>query len=145
MFDIWKKSNHFIGFDDLFTRLEKSMTEATKLAMYPPYNLRKIGENKYVVELAVAGFTKSDIEVSLEDDVLRISGKTENQDPEGEVLHKGIAERAFLRTFSVADSVVVKNAQLVNGILKVFLENVIPESKKPKRIEIETPKQLLTE
>jgi molecular chaperone IbpA len=138
LFDVYRKNASLIGFDDLFTRVEKAVTESAKLMAYPPYNLRKTGDNTYVIEMAVAGFGKSDIEITLDGDLLKIAGAA-NADAteEGELLFKGIAERAFERKFSVADTVVVKNAQMVNGILKVFLENVIPESKKPKRISVE--------
>ena len=98
----------------------------------------------------MAGFGKQDLDIELEGDVLTITGKIETE--EGEFIHKGIAERAFTRKFTVADSVVVKNAELINGMLKIALERFIPEESKPKKIDIfdpfgvgEATKQFLTE
>lgn len=136
----------FIGFDDLFTKFEKQATQTlTQMAKYPPYNIRKVDENKYVIEMAVAGFGKTDIDVTLDGDVLRVAGNVNTEKSENNYLYKGIAERSFERNFSVADTVVVKNAELLNGMLKIWLENVIPDAKKPKKIEVNTESQLLSE
>jgi len=122
----------FVGFDRLFNQLD-TFTKAMPTG-FPPYNIRKVDDNKYMVELAVAGFSKSDIEIELDGDVLRITGRI--NDDNDSYLYKGISNRAFTRTFNVAETVEVKDATLVNGMLKVFLENIIPESKKPKKIEV---------
>jgi molecular chaperone IbpA len=111
-------------------------------AGYPPFNLKKTDDNVYVIEMAVAGFGKNDIELTLEDNKLKIAGHTTvdslTQDGIGQqFLHKGISDRPFERTFSLADNVVVNNAQYINGLLKVWLEHIIPEDKKPKKIDIE--------
>jgi molecular chaperone IbpA len=103
---------------------------------YPPYNIRKVEDNKYLIELALAGFSRNDIEILLEDNVLKISGKSKSDDSGDSFLHKGIAERAFNRTFSLADTIEVKNADLINGMLKIWLENIIPDNKKSKKIDI---------
>jgi molecular chaperone IbpA len=131
-----------IGFDTLFKNLEAAQKQITKAALnYPPYNIKKVGENKYVLELAVAGFGKHDIELTLQDGTLTVKGSTtlDTLIKDGidiTYLHKGIADRAFTRQFSLADTVEIKNAELINGMLKVWLENIIPDSKKPRKIEI---------
>jgi len=131
-----------IGFDSAFKNLE-SMTRAIQKSAptYPPYNIKKVSENKYVLELAVAGFGKQDLELELNEGVLSIKGKTTldtalQDGLDVTYLYKGIADRAFTRMFTVADTVEIKNAELINGMLKVWLENIIPESKKPKKIDI---------
>ncbi len=131
-----------IGFDTLFKNLEAAQKQIAKAAMnYPPYNIKKVGENKYVLELAVAGFGKHDIELTLQDGTLTVKGNTTldtlmKDGVDVAYLHKGIADRAFTRQFSLADTVEIKNAELINGMLKVWLENIIPDSKKPRKIEI---------
>lgn len=125
-----------VGFEDAVKQLQAMNT--VKMAGYPPYNIVKTDENKYVIEIAVAGFGKQDIEVELKEDSLLVSGKiSHSNDDNSQYLYKGIADRAFSRTFKLADTIEVKNTKLVNGMLKVFLENVIPESKKSKKLEIE--------
>ena len=125
-----------VGFDDIFTKMTDFQKNVhTKLSSYPFYNIKKTGENTYVIEMAVAGFSKHDIELTLEDGVLTIKGSVSNDDTH-EYIFKGIADRAFTRKFTLADTVEVKNADLINGMLKIFLERFIPESKKPKIIPI---------
>lgn len=130
-----------VGFDKTFKLLSSQLDGIGKsLPGYPPYNIKKVDENKYVIEMAVAGFAKTDIELTLDGGKLTIAGNTKGtsdvDNANAYYFYKGIAERAFNRTFTLADTVEVKNAELVNGILKVWLENFIPESKKPKKIEI---------
>jgi molecular chaperone IbpA len=131
-----------IGFDTLFKNLEAAQKQISKAALnYPPYNIKKVGDDKYVLELAVAGFGKHDIELTLQDGTLTVKGNTtlDTLTKDGvdvAYLHKGIADRAFTRQFSLADTVEIKNAELINGMLKVWLENIIPDSKKPRKIEI---------
>jgi molecular chaperone IbpA len=126
-----------VGFDEIFKRLASFSDNLPKLSTYPPYNIKKTGDNTYVIEVAVAGFGKQDIELILEDGVLTIKGQVSGEDPH-EYLFKGIANRAFTRTFTLADTVKVQNAELINGMLKVLLERFIPEDKKPQKIEIKT-------
>jgi molecular chaperone IbpA len=144
-----------VGFDRVFDEISKAQSQAAKTLGYPPYNIRKIDDDHYVIEMAVAGFGKTDIEVTTKNDTLVIKGEM-RADPNAEYLYKGIAERSFERNFTLADSVVVKNASMVNGFLRVFLENIIPEEKKPRKVEINDAesadiktvsdsKQLLTE
>ena len=128
---------HFIGFDTFNKTIQDTFALAQKTAAnYPPYNLKKVTDNRYVVEMAVAGFGKQDIEITLDDNKMVIKGNSSSDD-EGTVLHKGIADRAFTRTFSLADNIVIENAQYINGILKIWLNHIIPEANKPKKIEID--------
>jgi molecular chaperone IbpA len=147
---------HFVGSDRVFKQLADFAESTTKtLTNYPPYNIKKIDENKYVIEMAVAGFGKQDIEIVLEDNKLTIKGKYETLDNllkdgvDQTYLFKGISDRAFTRQFSIADNIEVKNADLLNGMLKIWLEAIIPEHKKPKKIEIKdsesSVKSFLTE
>lgn len=131
-----------VGFDDMFRNLETVTRSVQKgLSSYPPYNIKKVEDNKYVIELAVAGFGKQDLELELKEGVLSVKGRTSldtalKDGVEQTYLYKGIADRAFTRQFTLADTVEIKNAELINGMLKVWLENIIPESKKPKKIDI---------
>ena len=126
-----------IGFDDVFKKLGQITESLPKIPTYPPYNIRKIDDTKYVIEIAVAGFGSQDIEVEIDEGTLTIKGNTNTSTfPASEYLFKGIADRAFTRKFSLADTVVVKNADLMNGMLKIMLERFIPEEKKPKKIKI---------
>jgi len=144
----------FVGFDESFNKMAKLHDEVTKnIPNYPPYNIKKTDDNSYEIELAVAGFAKQNIKIDLEDDKLIVTGLTdgaENETKEDAMyLWKGIANRAFTRTFVLNDQVEVKNAELLNGMLKVFLERIIPEHKTPKSIPINektpTSKEYLVE
>lgn len=126
----------FVGFDDQFNRLAKLHDEVSKnIPSYPPYNIRKIGDNKYVIEIAVAGFSKSEIEITLDEDKLVVKGSASDS-TDTNYLFKGIGMRDFVRTFALNDQVEVRGAGLINGMLKIALERIIPEHKKPKKIEI---------
>ena len=129
----------FIGFDKTLDNIREAQERFIKTATsnYPPYNVTKTGDNKYQIEVAVAGFGKQDIELELEDTVLRVSGKVTNDQSTLEYFHKGIADRPFTRTFTLADNVVVKGAGLFNGLLKIYLEALIPEHKKPRKIDVD--------
>jgi molecular chaperone IbpA len=125
----------FVGFDDSFNKIAKMHDDLTKnIPNYPPYNIRKVEDNKYIIEVAVAGFAKQDIEITLDDNKLTISGKS--QDDGSNFLFKGIANRAFTRTFALDDNIEIKDAALFNGMLKIALEKIIPEHKKSKKIEV---------
>lgn len=151
MFDINHKfkdfDRFFVGFDPLVKRLSEVAEKSAKLAQnWPPYNIKKIDENKYTIEMAVAGFSKQDIEVELAGSNLIIKGNIQQgepaeQDSKGEwswpsVLYQGLAMRPFTRQFTIADNVEIKNAELLNGILKIVLEAIIPDEKKPVKIEV---------
>lgn len=139
--DLAKFDRYFVGADKFFAQAQKTadlLANTASVAGYPPFNLKKTDENTYVVEMAVAGFGKQDIEMTLEDNKLIISGKSSLDSEESQFLHKGISDRAFTRTFTLADNVVVNNAKMMNGLLKIWLEHIIPEDKKPKKIEIKS-------
>ena len=125
-----------IGFDDIIRRLTTIGSAAVPPIGYPPYNIKKSGENTYVLEMAVAGFGKQDIEITIENDILSIRG-TMSSSTDEDFIHKGIAERNFHRRFTLSDTVQVKSSSLANGMLKVFLERLIPETKKAKTIKID--------
>lgn len=138
----------FVGFDKVAEKLASVADQTAKLASnYPPYNIKKVDENKYIIEMAVAGFARQDIEIEIVDDKLTIkgnvrSGEAAEQDSKGEwtwpqVLYQGLAMRPFTRTFNLADNVEIRGASLLNGILKIALDAITPEHKKPKKIEIE--------
>lgn len=129
----------FVGFDDQFNRMAKMHDDLTKsIPNYPPYNIKKTGDTTYVIELAVAGFAKQDIEIELADGKMLIKGNVHSDDADSteNFLFRGIANRAFTRTFALDDQIEVKDAEMFNGMLKVFLEKIIPEHKKPKKIEV---------
>jgi len=138
----------FVGFDNTYNRLAKIHDDVTKsIPNYPPYNIRKVEDNKYVIELAIAGFSTQDIEITLEDNKLIISGKA--QDDSDNFLFKGIANRAFTRSFAIDDNIEINDAAMLNGMLRIALERIIPEHKKPKKIEVKeankSKKELLVE
>ena len=135
-----------VGFDR-FNDILDALDMVTDKPSFPHHNVIKTDENHYVVELAVAGFSKEDIDVEVEKNVLHIRGKIMNEVSEGKTyIHRGIATRSFHKTITLADTIHVKGADLLNGILSIELENVIPEEQKPKKILIGKAKQeLLTE
>ena len=131
-----------IGFDDMFDQFENMLGNGN-LAMqsnYPPYNIRKTGNDKYSIEVALAGFSKKDVEVEFEDNLLTVRtkqvNKSEDKNVNGEILHKGISQRQFARSFTIADDVKVNGAELKDGLLTISCEKIIPEHKKKKLIEI---------
>jgi len=121
-----------IGFDRLFQQLQAQ--SVINQQNYPPYNIVKVDDENFVIELAIAGFDKKEVSIELEKNVLTIQGASE--DDEKEFVHKGLASRSFTRQFTLAEDVVVKGGKLENGILKVELERVIPEEDKPVKIKI---------
>ena len=126
----------FVGFDDQVQKMVKIHDDLTKnVPNYPPYNIKKTEDNTYVIEVAVAGFAKQDIAIELADNKMIIKGNVKNDEPEN-FLFKGIANRAFTRAFALEDQIEVKDAEMFNGMLKIFLERIIPEHKKPKKIEV---------
>lgn len=128
----------FVGFDKVAEKMASVADQTAKLASnYPPYNIKKIDENKYTIEMAVAGFGKQDLEIEIADDKLIIKGNHEEERTGPQFLYQGLAMRPFTRTFSLADNVEIQGASLFNGILKIALEAIIPEHKKPKKIEID--------
>ncbi len=123
-----------VGFDRL-QRLMDSALERTEVS-YPPYNIESVDENAYRITVAVAGFGEGDLDVTVADDTLTISGKKEDEGKVTAYLHRGIAERAFQLKFNLADHVKVRDAALENGVLVVTLEREVPEELKPRKIHI---------
>lgn len=126
----------FVGFDELFNELER-MIEGTQptQSSFPPHNIVKVDDNRYVVELAVAGFGKDDIDIELNDGTLVIRGEKKNKE-EVTYLYRGIATRTFTKSIRLNDTIEVRGAEFKDGILKIGLENVIPDHKKPRKIAI---------
>ena len=130
-----------IGFDDMFDQFENMLGNGslTMQSNYPPYNIRKTGKDKYSIEVALAGFSKKDVEVEFEDNLLTVRtkqvDKSENRE-DGEIIHKGISQRQFTRSFTIADDVKVGGAELKDGLLTIACERIVPEYKKKKLIEI---------
>ena len=131
-----------VGFDDGFDQFESFFDSDLRIPTinYPPYNIVKTGKNAYDIEVALAGFNKKDIDVSVEDGVLTIeskaSDKDESKDEDGDTIYKGISKRYFKRQFTLSNDVEIKGAELKDGLLKVSMEKIVPESKKLKTIEI---------
>jgi molecular chaperone IbpA len=127
----------FVGFDDQFNKMSKIHDDFTKhIPNYPPYNIRKVDDNHYVIEIAVAGFSKSEIDIEFADDKLIVRGNALDDNDATDWLYRGIANRNFTRTFALDDKIEIKGAALINGMLKIALEKIIPDHKKPKKIEV---------
>ena len=133
-----------LGFEPLFDRLQRLSESTDRSSNYPPYNIRKDG-NFFSIEIAVAGLTKEDIDVELANGVLSIGydgAKAEVVNETNEVVYQGIAQRAFKQQFTLSEDVIVQGAELINGLLTINLEKIIPEEKKSKKIEIKSPKRI---
>lgn len=134
-FDKNKFIPYSIGFDDLFDRLFDMDLESS--SSYPPYNISKVDDNNYIIEMALAGFNKDDIEIELADSELTVrSKKRENSSKDVNLIHQGISHRSFNRKFTLSEEILVKNAEMKNGMLIIKLQKFIPENKKPKLINI---------
>ena len=129
-----------IGFDRLFQQLQAQ--SVVNQQNYPPYNIVKVDDENFVIELAIAGFDKKEVNVELEKNVLKIEGKSKDDDKD--FIHKGLASRSFERQFTLADDVEVSGGKLENGVLKVELKRVIPEEDKPIKIKYHRRKQCPT-
>ena len=127
-----------VGFDRWIDIPNLLTNELTKPVTYPPHNLIKVGPLDYIVEIAVAGYKKSDIEITQEKSSLIVKGEIKDKEQSVEYLYRGLSRRNFTKAFTLADTVVVKAATLEDGILKISLKNEIPERDKPRKIEIET-------
>ena len=129
--------DHFpqwIGFDSIFDRMDRILLDGVKTPSYPPYNIKQVNESTYQIEMAVSGFSKDDIEITHTEDQLVV--KANGKPDESNYIHKGIATRAFEQTFTLSPDVVIGGADIVNGILKIDLSRIIPEERKPKKIQI---------
>ena len=126
-----------IGMDNYF---DKFLNFTDTVSNYPPYNIRKTGKDKYSIEVALAGFSKKDVEVEFEDNLLTVRtkqvDKSEDKNEDGEIIHKGISQRQFARSFTIADDVKVNGAELKDGLLTIPCERIVPDYKKKKLIEI---------
>lgn len=138
LFDFKKFDPFTVGYDKFFTDLEDLAKTASKnLPSYPPYNIKQVSKDKYVIEMAVAGFARSDIEVTLQGNKLVIHGSAkEEKEDESNYVFKGIANRNFVRTFTIADKIEIKDAEMVNGMLRVWLENLVQTQDTIKKIAI---------
>jgi len=137
-FDINQFAPFTVGFDRVFDKLVDYGNTNYETGGFPPYNIRKTDDFKHVIELALAGFSKDEIEVVLTDGVLEIKSADvmTDKDPNEGLVHKGIAKRAFTRKFTLADDIEIKDAKLENGLLRIDLEQIVPEHKKPKTIQV---------
>ena len=138
----------FVGFDDQLNRMQKLHDDLTKnIPNYPPYNIKKIDDTHYTIEMAVAGFGQNEIDIEIDGGKLVVKGNVASSEADENFLFKGIADRAFTRTFALNDQVEVKDAELFNGMLKIALERLIPEEKKAKKVAVKSrgEKQFLNE
>jgi molecular chaperone IbpA len=127
-----------IGFDRLFDLLETSARSAAASDNYPPFNLERVAEDRYRITLAVAGFSRDEIEITAQQNLLLVAGRKDEKKPEGDFLHVGIANRSFERRFELADFVLVQDARLNDGLLVIDLVREVPEAMKPKTVSIKT-------
>ena len=131
-----------IGFDDMFDQFESMLGNGgmTMQSNDPPYNIRKTGKDNYSIEVALAGFNKKDVEVEFEDNILTVRtkqlNKSDEQNEDGEIIHKGISQRQFSRSFTIADDVKVNDAELKDGLLTIACERILPDHKKKRLIDI---------
>jgi molecular chaperone IbpA len=124
----------FIGHHKFLQRLTEFNSHVKTPVNYPPYNIRKVDEDNFVIDVALAGWSVEDLDVSLQEGILVVKGSQEK--PDGEYLYKGISNRDFSREFTLAETVQVEEVNFVNGVLSVLLKNLIPEEKKPKKFDI---------
>jgi molecular chaperone IbpA len=128
---------HAIGFDRIFDELNRTFANSKNDGNYPPYNVINLPEDKFIIEVAVAGFEENELDVEVRENILTIKGtKTTDKDVNLDYLHKGISDRNFTRTFTLNSDIHVKGATVKNGILAIALELIVPEEQKPKKIAI---------
>ena len=125
-----------VGFDRMFDRLQDHYALHQTNTGFPPYNIRKDGEYNFVIELALAGLSKEDLEVKVADQTLTVRSVEKKQEEDGELLHRGISYRQFSRSWTLAEEVIVNDAKMENGMLLIHLEHVVPEEKKPRTVKI---------
>ena len=140
---IWRDLSPFaVGFDRTFDTISILANSKAQNTNYPPYNIRKLPDDKYSIELAVAGFDEKDIDIEVSEQNLTIDGKKSDEMNEN-LIHQGLASRNFNRKFVLSEDMVVQGAALSNGILYIGIQRVIPESKKPKKISLTSKEKLL--
>ena len=138
---VWNSLRPFsVGFDSIFDEFDRMLESTERYSTnYPPYNIKRVNDTDYRIEVALAGYSKNDIEVELKDSALTVRNKSKEQtvDEKGNgVIHKGISTRQFERSFTISEDIKVKNAELKNGLLNIDLERIIPDEKKPRLIDI---------
>ncbi|MGB6231615.1 MAG: Hsp20 family protein [Litorimonas sp.] len=138
VYDLSPLYRSFVGLDRMAGLLDAASAQSSSTAGYPPYNVARIDDDAYRIELAVAGFSQDDLSIESEQNRLTITGRKDDKSANDELdyLHRGIAERGFERRFQLADHVFVEDASLENGLLVVTLKRELPEALKPRRIEI---------
>ena len=134
--DFGPLSRFAVGFDDLFREMDKLHLNNTANSTYPPYNIATDGEDRFFVEIAVAGFAEKDIDITVENGSLVITAENPIDNDPRNYVHKGIAMRSFTRNFRLADHIEVQGAKLENGLLVIELKRIVPEEFKPRKIEI---------
>lgn len=132
-----------VGFDNLASVLDNVFSADISVSSYPPYNIEVIGENKYAISLAVAGFQEDDFDIEVEKGLLTVRGKKSGDNVERQYLYQGIAARDFERKFNLADYVEVTGASYKNGLLTITLEKQLPDEMKPRRIPINTSENVI--
>ncbi len=137
-FDFSPLFRHSVGFDRMQRLLDAAAQMETSANSYPPYNIEQVGEDGYRISMAVAGFSENDLDVTVKENTLVVSGKLPESDKESTYLHHGIAGRVFERRFELADHIKVVGGSLENGLLNIDLVREIPEEKKPRKVAIET-------
>tara|TARA_A100001011_G_scaffold398422_1_gene502808 strand:+ start:298 stop:726 length:429 start_codon:yes stop_codon:yes gene_type:complete len=135
-FDINKFTPYAVGFDRVLDQLMNHTHNMATSTGFPPYNIVKHDEYEFTIEMALAGFSKEDIEVVVEDGTITVKSVFDDKVENAEVLHRGISQKKFTRKFTIADDIEVKGAELKNGLLEISLERIVPEHKKPKVIKI---------
>ena len=138
--DMEKALGFTVGVDSMFERVFGALDQTNPSRQgYPPYNIRKDGDTKYFIEMAVAGFSEDDLEVQVKEGILSVKSKHDDQkqaEKEESYVHRGIAKRVFERNWTLSDDVIVRGCELINGLLTVELERVVPDEKKPRIIPI---------
>ncbi len=135
-FDLAPLYRATVGFDQVADMMDRILADTAQSPSYPPYNIEKTAEDAWRISIAVAGFGESDLNVEVREDALIVSAKKADEDADRTYLHRGIANRAFERRFTLADHVRVAGASHVNGMLNIDLVREVPEALKPRRIEI---------
>ena len=140
---IWRDISPFaVGFDRTFNTLALLASSRANETNYPPYNIRKVSEDQYAIELAIAGFEEKDVDIELVEETLTIKGNRPKEASDG-LLHQGLAARDFIKKFVLSEDMVIKGAALSNGMLYVGIERIIPDEKKPRKIKLTSKSKLL--
>ena len=138
---VWNSLRPFsVGFDSIFDEFDRMLESTERYSSnYPPYNIKRLSDIEYVIEVALAGYSKEDIEIELKENTLTVRNQAKEKtiDEKGNgVIHKGISTRQFERAFTISEDIKVKDAELKNGLLTIDLERIIPDEKKPRLIDI---------